>query len=385
MKIFIIFCHLPEKEQQFSTYERATRDRFLTNILNKNNYDVSLCFLTHQKKCFVLNNDSSKPIFFPIDESCKNKQRKLYTSELLAKKLLLEKPDLVIFKGMGYILPYFLYKKGCLPKKVAFIIGGNDKDILLPVSSYIFTEFQYQNNFFLRKNIACSVLNKFLDYSDFLENDNKIYDIISIGDLSSRKNHTLLFPLGKKYSIIIIGDGPLKKEYEEIIKSQKLNIILTGKIPRTEIPKYISQSRLMVHPSKSEGFPRSFAEAFACGVPVVALNKAIKEKSFNNIAGRLIEDKNIATEVEYILSNNEIINNYSKNAQLIAKNNFTSDIVAKQFLNSIREIEKLKPINIYSTKYKMILTIRYYLWLIDLIAYQIYKSLKNQIWSFIKK
>lgn len=70
----------------------------------------------------------------------------------------------------------------------------------------------------------------------------------------------------------IAGDGPLLEEITARIEEKKLDdVTLVGRTSRSEIISLMQGARFLVFPSLwFEGFPVTIAEAFACGVPVIA-------------------------------------------------------------------------------------------------------------------
>ena len=72
--------------------------------------------------------------------------------------------------------------------------------------------------------------------------------------------------------LMIAGNGPLKNEINRIIEARNLkNIEVHGQCSHDSILSMMKEARLLIFPSEwYEGFPMTIAEAFACGIPVVA-------------------------------------------------------------------------------------------------------------------
>jgi glycosyltransferase involved in cell wall biosynthesis len=70
----------------------------------------------------------------------------------------------------------------------------------------------------------------------------------------------------------IVGDGPLMDEVRAVVQGQKLEgVEVLGQRSRQEVLTWMKGAQFLVVPSEwYEGFPVTIAEAFACGVPVVA-------------------------------------------------------------------------------------------------------------------
>ena len=70
----------------------------------------------------------------------------------------------------------------------------------------------------------------------------------------------------------IVGDGTCRDQVEAELKTGKLpSVTYRGRLPRAETLAAMKNARMLIFPSEwYEGFPVTIAEAFACGLPVVA-------------------------------------------------------------------------------------------------------------------
>jgi glycosyltransferase involved in cell wall biosynthesis len=122
------------------------------------------------------------------------------------------------------------------------------------------------------------------------------YDAIFVGDLLPVKQPQLLIEIWKRVTevhknacLCIVGDGPLRKCVETLIKDYNLggNVVLTGF--RSDVFSYLQQSRIFLLTSRSEGLPYAMIEAMACGaVPVVNDVGDIKELVSHDKNGLLL-------------------------------------------------------------------------------------------------
>lgn len=101
---------------------------------------------------------------------------------------------------------------------------------------------------------------------------------VCVGRLGEQKGHALLIEAarflaikGYEFSILLVGDGPLREPIETLIQDYELQsqIKLTGWATSEEVREYIKSSRLMVLPSFAEGLPVVLMEALAMGRPVI--------------------------------------------------------------------------------------------------------------------
>lgn len=99
---------------------------------------------------------------------------------------------------------------------------------------------------------------------------------IYLGRLSPEKGITTLLAawerLGKSVPLRIVGDGALRPAIDAFVERMESgNILFLGHLAHEEAVAVLKLARCMVFPSQCyEGFPMTIAEAFACGVPVIA-------------------------------------------------------------------------------------------------------------------
>jgi glycosyltransferase involved in cell wall biosynthesis len=67
--------------------------------------------------------------------------------------------------------------------------------------------------------------------------------------------------------IWIVGDGPERKSLKVLAKTLKLDCIFWGF--RTDVPDLMNRSKIVVLPSRNEGFGLTLLEAMACKTPVI--------------------------------------------------------------------------------------------------------------------
>ena len=98
---------------------------------------------------------------------------------------------------------------------------------------------------------------------------------IFIGRFTQEKGIRTLLQAWKclgKFQLKIFGNGPLMNEVQAFIQDEKLTSIeVLGQKNHEEVINHIKKAAFLVFPSEwYEGFPMTIAEAFACGVPVIA-------------------------------------------------------------------------------------------------------------------
>jgi len=103
--------------------------------------------------------------------------------------------------------------------------------------------------------------------------------LINIGRLSEQKGQLVLIEAaaqlkehGRDFEIVIVGDGPLRKEIETRIDQLALasNVRLAGWMSGPQVRQEILDSRGLVLPSFAEGLPVVIMESLALGRPVIS-------------------------------------------------------------------------------------------------------------------
>lgn len=167
---------------------------------------------------------------------------------------------------------------------------------------------------------------------------NETIKVISVGRFVWEKAYDVAIKavvnLQNKYDIelTLIGGGPLKNEYKEIINGNT-KIKLIEWISQENFVPLLSKSDIYIQPSVSEGMPRSILEAMALKLPVVvsdvgAISGVIRDKK----NGLLIQPGDV-TELELAII--QLIEN-QKLRESISNTGYT-DVVSKYEWNVVFE------------------------------------------------
>ncbi len=169
--------------------------------------------------------------------------------------------------------------------------------------------------------------------------------IVSAGRLVPWKGFGALVEIMEElpdWRLVIIGDGPEKKNLESMIQNLELErkVKLTGAISREELLEYLCEASLFILNTAFESFSFQVVEAMNAGVPVITTNIGnLAEIIENNKEGILIEPNNkpqILSAIKRIEENNNfrdaIIRNAKQKAQQFSIEN-TLDNLEKLLKN----------------------------------------------------
>ncbi|MBD3347910.1 MAG: glycosyltransferase [Candidatus Eisenbacteria bacterium] len=128
----------------------------------------------------------------------------------------------------------------------------------------------------------------------------------AVGKLSRVKNHALFLRAAarvvgsrKDVAFLIVGDGPLRKDLEELAGWLGLTRRALFLGDRRDVPELLKLMDVFVMPSMSEGLPNAVMEAMAAGLPVVATDVGgVSELVVDGRTGRLVapDDENELAE-----------------------------------------------------------------------------------------
>ena len=143
------------------------------------------------------------------------------------------------------------------------------------------------------------------------------------------------------FRFTFVGDGLQQKVIQDGMEKQdkKGEVVFTGRIPRTQIPRYLKENDVFVMISKEEVFGLVYLEAMAVGcITIGSRNEGIDGVIINGENGFLCESGNqqeLTGIIQYIknMSKNDLTN-MSRKARETAER-FSDFNVAKNYLESI--------------------------------------------------
>lgn len=107
--------------------------------------------------------------------------------------------------------------------------------------------------------------------------------VVYAGQLRHRKGVDLLLeafalhPELRSQDLLLCGEGILDSSLSKLIEEEKLHVRLLGKLSREDLSVILAGARIMVVPSRVEGWSAAINEAICCGTPVVGYAPQILE------------------------------------------------------------------------------------------------------------
>jgi glycosyltransferase involved in cell wall biosynthesis len=169
-----------------------------------------------------------------------------------------------------------------------------------------------------------------------------IFKMLSVGSLVTKKNHAYLIGVAKmlkekgySFEINVLGDGPLKQELiqQTIAADCADRLFFRGSVP--DVPRWMAESDVYVHPANYEPFGLVLIEAMASGMPVISLdgrgNRGLVE---NGLTGYFLpvdaSPESFANRVEEFICDSEKVRKMGTAAQA-----FSEDFDIEGYINTL--------------------------------------------------
>ena len=364
--IEFFLSHRMDLAMELSSFYQINLISNLTNISSK-------YLKVFQKNNFIVHNLSSRNrsrFFYGYIEYLRNLKRLL--NEINPKYILFITLELSF---LGAIVCHFIKAK-----KALFLITGlgpffNKKEVkyrfIKIVQKIAFTSLRYKKNFlfifqnpddlklfitqnFVKKSYAMMIKGNGINIHNYYFLERKfeknltflfasklikskgIIEFLDASKIILKKYPTTKFLIAGKYDDLN-PDSISYKEYKNIISDMSISYL--GNLSQIELREYFYKSSVFVMPSYGEGLPRVVLEAAATGMPIITTNvHGCRECVMPGYNGLLVEPMNeieLAEAMESFILNKLDLSKYSKNSYEMVKNDFSLELIAKEYLNAL--------------------------------------------------
>lgn len=221
--------------------------------------------------------------------------------------------------------------------RYGFVIGGAYYSPAVPGAAIVLYESRFQSRRLehvgmrrWRRPLAESQLMpwpKWINLDRFRPDAsaNKKWDVLVVGRLvRSGKDYRAVRALAASHRVAVVGGGPLLARLQKAVP----HATWVGRVPRYELPHYINQSKVLVHTSFKEYFPRVLTEGMACGVPCVAINRTMESDVIPETAGLLVSRRQLPQQIAALLADPTRLQRLGRGARAHAEASFGDDALA---------------------------------------------------------
>ena len=177
------------------------------------------------------------------------------------------------------------------------------------------------------------------------------FTVIMIGSMSQRKDQLTFIKAGNNVlknrsdvQFILIGDGPKKLQYQNLIKKLNINsqVIILSEVDNVE--SYFKASDISVLTSAShhgEGIANVILESMACGTPVIASDnggtREILKHKYNGLMIKNGDFEILAKKITFLKDHPDMLNYFSTNGVKTVRNCFSTERMISGFESIIND------------------------------------------------
>ncbi|MEM3561227.1 MAG: glycosyltransferase family 4 protein [Nitrososphaerota archaeon] len=302
---------------------------------------------------------------FDLDLSCKFDFRAVFNLIKLIKENNYDIVHVKLFPADLFCAITSLF----VPKSVKFILSKRSiynkrRSIRLykPIDIFVYSRYKKiicTSNFVKDRLLKCFpnldlktvvIKNGIIVKNELQDFKHKVYDLLFVGTLEFRKGVDTLIKsvdiLRRNHSmnltVAIVGEGPQKNEYKNLVKNLSLedNVKFLG--IRRDVYELIKLSKVFILPSRSENFPTILLEAMANGIPVIASDVGgISEVIKDGIDGLLVKPEDpyeLADKIKFAINNSEICEELKINAFEKVKREYSIESYTRKALQLYEEV-----------------------------------------------
>lgn len=317
MRIAIVHPYASKAGMEETASTIISRDRALGSLLERLGHSVKGFKATEGVGRKVESHDDFLDwIYCPLDTNSPTKPGSGVFSTRLLDAVGDWYPDLVFIKGIGSSMGRELVRR--YPNCIVAIIGGNYTEPAISRATIILTEKPEQERF-LRPRVGSDRLIRLPKLVSSLFTDGQdeeaLYDVVVVGKFEAHKNHKALKPLfHHDLSLVLIGEGSLKDKLAAEALDGVARVEFCGFVGPAEVATYLRRSRLLVHPSLSEGVPRAVVEAMASGTPSVCIRGVVGWPLVDGVNSLLVSPDDLVPRTLDLLNDDAALERMSQGA-----------------------------------------------------------------------
>lgn len=198
----------------------------------------------------------------------------------------------------------------------------------------------------------CKILPIGLEFPDSTQtNVERSNFILGAGRLSYEKGFDILIKAFEEVSqnfpdlrLVIVGDGDERPRLERMVASSNLTdkVLFHGEVKRAKVLELLSECKMVVVPSRIEGFGAIILEAMAMGTPIVATSVGgIPELIDDGETGFLVAPENsekLAAKTCFLLTNSHLLSQVGARARLNLQGKYDWNEIARQYEDVYRNV-----------------------------------------------
>lgn len=144
--------------------------------------------------------------------------------------------------------------------------------------------------------------------------------------------------------LIILGEGPIRNELDELIKQSGVNAEIKPPVGKEELRDAYRKSSIVTIPSRySEGSSFAGIEAMSCGIPIVVTNVGglpdIVQDGYNGFMVKP-DEKEIGEAMLKILKDEKLAKEMGINGRKMAMEKFSYEKFCEDWRKALKELEK---------------------------------------------
>ncbi len=142
---------------------------------------------------------------------------------------------------------------------------------------------------------------------------------------------------------LIVGDGSLLEQMKRMFGEKEIlqNATFTGWV--SNVHEHLNEMKLLVLPSKTEGFPSVVLEAMACGTPIIVTQvgdiHSIVKDGFSGFILKSAEPPSMSKKIVDLLSKPEQLSEVAANAHNWVKTNYSPNQIVSQWRHVLNALK----------------------------------------------